>query len=444
MRVDQGVAEAGCSAVQTPPESHARAGATAGNRWLSRRRASRLPLAAVIAWWLGTFLVYLSPWPLNYWHVNVGWVAVLWLACCLGLTMGWFYGESLVPRRATRPVAWLPWVGLLLSWLLLPVLVRSYSAFSIFDLGRAIADQRAAYLLASDVIAGEAAQRRLLTVLVSVANLAILTSVPWFALAWISRGSRGWALALSAAPSIILAILSGRDSALGPLVIVVASAVLVAIGTRSLSAGRGAFLATAALLGLAFMFAWRRIARANVSGYVYSTCSPGTDCTEAVLPTDFLSGLHGALGYASMGFEGLGHALNAQWVFGGGYSHSAALTGLLGSPSLEVVQEQLDSLGWSSLGLWSTSLSWIANDVPFAMIPLLMVAVGAFVSRVWADATRLTDPINLTVFAYSMYVLIYMPLNFTIGASGPVYVAFLGLVLLWALRGLIPGRRYIG
>lgn len=392
----------------------------------------------LLVWWLGAFVLYLSPWPLNYWHVNLMGVTALWTACCLALHLGWLGAEGILPRaRHPRSLLWLPWVGLVLQLLLLPLVVRSYSAYSITELGNAWADQRSAFSLTSDVLVGQAAERRSLTALLAVSNLAVLTSVPYFAFMWMRHGRFGVAFLLSAAPAVVVAIASGRDSGLGPLVVVLASVGLASAGGGFWRSTRGIAATSVGIALLAVFFAIRRIARAEVSGIVYSDCPPGTDCIDAVLPTDITSGLFAALSYATQGFEGLGHALDAQWVFGGGFSHSAALAGLIsGGVPADVVHSQLDWLGWSSTALWSTSLSWIANDVPWVLIPVVIAGMGFFACRLWVDVRACPDPINLTVFAYTMYALVYMPQNFTIGLTGPVYVAFLGLALLWLVRGV--------
>jgi hypothetical protein len=150
--------------------------------------------------------------------------------------------------------------------------------------------------------------------------------------------------------------------------------------------------------------------------------------------------------YASQGFEGLGHAFNATWSFGGGYSHSPAVASIVksvfGVTHHEVVTEQLTRLGWSSTGLWSTGFAAIANDVPWVLVPLVLAAQGALLALAWKAALSEGDWLSTAVLAYTFFTLLFMPLTLQLATSGPLYVGYTVLVAAFLIRIAVRSVRH--
>jgi hypothetical protein len=402
-----------------------------------------LPAALLLSWWLGVFALYLLPWPLMYKLTAVGQVAALWLACCAALLVGFtLTGDTPSPAPASMR-HWLPRIGLIAQWALLPVIVRQYSGLDLGDLGSALSDQGNAYRLASEAIEAGAESRRALTVVIALANIAILTALPYFAYHWFTLRRAPVATVLAATPPVLISAYTGRDSLLAPAAMAVIGAALVAVGRRQFRMTKGLALAgilTATVAGFAFVA--RKFSRYTIEGvtFQYSSCAPGTTCEVPPVVGSLEAAIQTIASYATQGFEGLGHALGAHWAFGGGFSHSPALRRLLADDSQPpLVTDQLDQLGWSASGYWSTGLAHLANDVPWPLVPLVVLTVAILLQRVWADALRTPNPVNITVFGSWLYLLFMLPQNLTLAMNGPHYVAVLALTLLWSVRALQEG-----
>ena len=183
-------------------------------------------------------------------------------------------------------------------------------------------------------------------------------------------------------------------------------------------------------------FAARKISR-NPNGV--PLCPPGTDvCAATGAPTIWDSSLVYLSSYASQSFEGLGRALNGVWNFGGGLSHSGALSWLaetlFGITHGTVITNQLEKYHWSATDYWSTGLTWLANDVPWTLVPLVIAAQGFLLAIVWRSALRHGDWLSVALFSYSWLSLFFMMQNLQLAISGPIYLGYLALVVAYVAR----------
>lgn len=134
--------------------------------------------------------------------------------------------------------------------------------------------------------------------------------------------------------------------------------------------------------------------------------------------------------YLTQGYYGLSVALDAEFRPGYGLGHSRPLTYLasrMGVGPMEVTTDQLDSLGWSSKGAWSTGIAWIGNDVPFFLIPIVFGMIGILSGVAWIVTLRYGDGLALVIFCYLFYTMIYMPANLQLAQIGDAYLGVLSL-----------------
>lgn len=420
---------------------------TSGSLVGPRARGRHAVLAILLAWWLVCFSIYATGLPIAYTHRNAVLVAVLFGSVCVAAVLGfrWGLGRATfhVTFTSSRRVPVVVLVGLVATLGLVVPLSQTYSGFSVLEVGTALQDQGAAYAQATQRI-GEGFGARSSIVLAQTA-LAPFTLVvlPYLALKWFESRRFGILLLLALAAPIVQGLLVGRDQQTGLAVVLVTGAwVLSRVRRRmALTPKEAAFLAIAAVVGI-LAFSARKSSRTGTS----PLCAPGSDrCTLPFNDPGLLESAWVRLAsYASQGFEGLGRALDTEWVFGGGISHSSAVQGilssLLGTRPAPTVTTQLTNVGWSDYFYWSTSLTSLANDVPWILVPLVIAAQAFLLGVTWKRALARGDWLSTAVFCYTFLALLFMPQNLQLAQSGPLYIGYSVLVVAFLVRELVKGR----
>lgn len=449
-----GKAFASAKTPQRPRIGHARpvAGRASAdpNHKEGQRRIDRRPMVIVLGWWAFCMSLFLLDWPIQYDHTSdslvVTLVGVSGIASVVGYVLGSRVGD--VPARVAElgqevrherahgvlHRSRLPYVGLVISALLLLPTIASYTGLRLSSLRSALDDQGRAYALASDVIERGSGGRTSLLFITTLLAPLTLAALPYFSLRAFERVGAFGLVGAALTPSIILSILSGRTQQLGVATIVLGSGWL--IGKRRRRARIRVVEWLTPLLILLVLFTVVAIRKTErLEGRFL--CRPGQlNCQEKV------AGLEDAVltiaSYASQGFYGLSVALKADWSFGGGYSHSPALLNfsrlLGGSNSSQTVTDQLPGLGWSDRMFWSSGWSQLANDVPWILLPLLMFFVGVMFGSAWTQALLRGDWLSAAVAGYAFVGLIFMPQNYQLGSSGPLYVGVLALSAAFLVR----------
>jgi hypothetical protein len=413
------------------------------------RLMSGLPIFFITLWWLVCFGFYITGWPIQYNRGNVGTVALLFVAALVlvvasFLFIVWRRPLALKVRADSPELRRLPWfvvAGTVAVIALYFPLAATYSGYNFWEILPALSDQNEAYYLGSARIAEGYGPRALIVLAQTALAPLTLIVLPYLAMRWFDR-KRPLMLALLVvvlATSVFQSILTGRDFQL------VLAAVLIACAWLASRVRRGVYFAwidlwvvlgAGAIGGLTFGL--RKFARVNGVAF----CPQGADiCAIPHTPTIWESITVTVASYASQGFEGMGRALNAEWVFGGGYSHSPALAGILktlfGIENNNVVTSQLDSLGWSSTGYWSTGFTLIANDIPWALVPVVVALQSVLLAFAWRAVVSRGDWLSLGVFAYSFLSLLFMPMNLQLAISGPIYIGYIVITSAFIVRAVV-------
>jgi hypothetical protein len=72
---------------------------------------------------------------------------------------------------------------------------------------------------------------------------------------------------------------------------------------------------------------------------------------------------------------------------------------------------RLREIGWSDLHQWSTMFPWIANDISFTMVPVLLLLIGTVFGASWRDAVFAQNDRAVVVFAIFLLMMGYIPAN---------------------------------
>ncbi len=407
-----------------------------------------LPILIVVGWWLLSLVVYLIGWPIPYTRVNWPLVALLVASSAVAAFMGFVVvaqrldagvrpiADSRLPRVVLVGVV--ATVALLLPW------AAVYSGYQLWELAQAVFDQGEAFRLSSERIAEGRYDRLAFIALQTIAAPFTLTVVPFAALAWFERRQHGWVLLVGVAAQLVMSLLVGRDIYVVTTLVLIGAAWFVARVRARRAPSRNAFIGIAAI-GALFVVAFG--ARKHSRGPSAPLCPPGADvCAVEHAPTLLDSIVVSLASYTSQSMEGLGRAFEGDWVFGGGYRHAPALAGavetIFGGHPTRVITDQLVEHEWSDSAYWSTGFAWIANDVPWVLVPVIVGLLAAFLAWTWRRVVRDADWLSITVFAYGWLVMFFLAQNNQITTSGPTYIGYLVLSALFIIRDVRSRRRH--
>jgi hypothetical protein len=404
----------------------------------SKSTAPWLPVATLVIWWLICFGFYFTKWPISWAQTNFGLVCAMFLSSLIAMILGERLGSrsdvDTTIRDLEQANSRIPLIGLAILVALFIPMTQAYSGYGIGNLSDALSSQSDAYNQTTQLIMEGSGSRRVLLILQTLTAPLTLMALPYFALTWFQNRRNGRYFLLALALPLSMSVLTGRNQQLGITVLLTVAAWILSkirqgqtINLREL---RKAGLALAAIL---VVIAARLSDRTG--GRI--SCMQGADnCTSGISHGTLWTYVTTALpNYASQGFEGLGRAFNGAWHFGGGVSHSPALSVFLGVEQQVTVTTQLDLHDWSSTGYWSTAFTGIANDVPWILVPVVIGVQAYLLGKSWRSATQLGDPLSTTVAALTWVSLFYTPQNLQLAISGPTYIGYLVLIFIYVLRG---------
>jgi len=422
--------------------TQSRAVAPRGLAWIVTRR--NVPFAVIVFWWAVCFGLYAAGWPIPYTHHNILGVSALMAGTAICAAVGYRLGiGSQVPEP--RTVGWTLPVPVLIGFAATLILVipqtQAYSGFSLLDLGKALTNQGAAYSGASERIAEGFGARSAIVVVQALLAPFTLIVLPYFALSWFERRRHGVLLLVALVPPIVLGLLGARSVDIGISgIVLVGSWILSRVRRRMPLRGfEVVILVFVAIAGI-MAFGAQKLSRIGIA----PICPPGGPCTRN--DPGFIEGTWVLFAsYASQGLEGLGHALDAHWVFGGGFSHSKPVESMLAAffhfQPAPVVTSQLTTFGWSDTRYWSTALTSIANDVPWPLVPFVIGAYAVILGAVWRSAVERGDWLSVAVFCYAWLGLLFVPQNLQLAISGPTYVGFIVLLGWYFARSVLTRYR---
>lgn len=404
-----------------------------------------LPLLTFGGWWILCYIIYFIGWPITYSRTNAALVGLMFSSCLIMVFVGYNAGIRQPLAERSQPCSSrVPWMGLVVAILLFIPVNSAYAGFSVAELSYAFQNQAAAYSQASDRISEGYDARSLIVLAQTLFAPLTLAALPYFSLQWFERRQSLIPLIISITLPVLTSVLVGRDQQIGIVALILTLTWMMSRVRRNVRfhVSKLMMFGVASVV-LLLAFGARKLARSQ--GYL--PCAPGSNRCE-VLGQDasvWDAAVTFAASYASQGFEGLGRAFNATWNSGGGFSHSRALVNILSGGEQrdglnQVVTEQLDYLGWSSSAYWSTGFASLANDLPWVFVPFVVSAQALLLGLVWRSACRNADWLSVTLVCYTWISLFFMPQNLQLAASGPTYVGYLLLVILYLLRRL-RGRR---
>jgi hypothetical protein len=421
---------------------------------------TRLPLVLVLGYVAATFLLFLI-WPVN-WPIypSDNWVRLIgYVVLCLLALGGAAWTGSAGATRVTAPLPWLKpllMLGALAALLLLVPTSYTYTGRPPWTVLDALRDQGAAYKRLQAQLAVGGGQHLGMALLrgafapftYAVLPLGILR---WRAIAWSGR----FAVAVTAACSVVFSIMRGTDKEIADLFVVGVSAALVSFGRGRARGQRGAEIIRRywgwAVVAVVFvylaqgLYTERKDERLNAGRAVRtSVCANGSHiCADidnpwiAWLPERQRFGVSLFILSTCSGYYGLELALEKPFEPAYGVGHSPVALNLYEAitknraPHLRTYTWRNGADGWPEEYYWSTLVTWIANDVGFAGALLVLGIVGYLWGRWWREAAAgMSDPAAV-LFALATTMMVYFPANNQVFLTADGYAVTIVWVAIW-------------
>ncbi|MFK3818834.1 hypothetical protein ACI2KG_19865 [Pseudomonas sp. NPDC089407] len=387
-------------------------------------------------------------WPVSNGGVLLGFLLVTLFALGLGYTMG---GYTQAPGRPLLNWRRYYRIGALASIALSIPSTYAYTGKWPWDVLGVLGDQGAAYqemLKAletneSGIRIHVALARGLLAPFVCcVIPFAILN---WRSLRWVDI----LLLVGHISAILIFSLMRGTDRETGDLLVFLGGSFMILVGQACIRHRRFPFSAAkmfgAALLLLILLLATFALflerKEARMGGNSDFCVAGGVVCTQRSPSDDPLSSkmnfaFEMLTGYMAQGYYGLSLALKEDFTSTLGLGHSSFLMSNYSKVVDEALYERsylhkVDLAGWSDTAQWSTLFTWIASDVSFPLVPLVILIMGYLWGSAWKSALLKGSEAGALVFLFLTLSVLYMPANNQLTQTLDAYFAFVFWLMVW-------------
>lgn len=469
----------------------------AKSKKVTRNFYQLLPLVIILSWWVLGFISFAVGWPIEYPKTNFVGVTALFLSTFVLVLFAFSYSQTFKLRNLDKTITTqntaivLIKFATILSLVSVVPFIEIYSGYHTWDFFEAVVNQGKAFYLATERINEGSKSRTFFLIFQVIIAPLVMATIPFITIQWLKKRVTPYWVLLALLPGFLKSIYTGRDFPfISSMFVFIATLLIVTaiFGIKSKEFVKSIVtLAALLFIGIIF-FILRKTSRYDVDqiphlnelekkhaseaisqnqslsppGSVDSvvqsvnlnpgpSTAPSSESVEIVQNglssfthfTDQLSqwinsNLITIGSYVSQSFEGLSRALEGTWRFGGGFSHAPSInqfvSGITNPNGVKVITDQLVNFGWSDTANWSTGLSWLANDIPWIVVPLVIALQALLLGYAWKQSVETQDWLFMTIFAYSFLSLFFMFQNLQITLNGPIYVGYISLLVFAFVR----------
>lgn len=286
-----------------------------------------------------------------------------------------------------------------------------------------------------------------------LAGPLLILTIPFTAFYWSILGRRLRLLAAGAvAAQIVMYVCMGTNKVLADVLILVPSMVVAAHFAGLTRLRRVHLLIAAVVLVTAFglFFSFFSQTQQTRSGAALSSADfespplglPALEPYFARMPDPVQRGVYGLSFYLTHGYFALYLSLDLPWIPTYGLGNSMFLY-----RQVEKVFEgweisklpypvRLESYGWNAYQNWSTIYTWLASDVSFPGVIVLVFLIGHLFAKAWLDATWARDPVAVSMLGQFVIMIAYFSANNQCLQSGEGFSAFWATLVLWMARSM--------
>ncbi|MBM6545749.1 hypothetical protein JNO54_06300 [Janibacter sp. YIM B02568] len=148
-----------------------------------------------------------------------------------------------------------------------------------------------------------------------------------------------------------------------------------------------------------------------------------------------VGGADGLMFYLTHGYVGLSHALDQPFVWTGGQTTFYGFTRLFsgGLPPESYPARTEMATGWSASQVWQTAAPWLASDITFWGVPLLLLFIGGLATRLWRESRATLNPFAVLLLGQLAVGLFFFPANNHLLQTFPNASGVLIITLLYVM-----------
>ncbi|GAB3444356.1 hypothetical protein GCM10027517_23900 [Phycicoccus ginsengisoli] len=165
----------------------------------------------------------------------------------------------------------------------------------------------------------------------------------------------------------------------------------------------------------------------------------------SIMGPDIGRGVSATLFYPTHGYLGLSYNLGTDFQWTKGLGASRALDSYWGQ--YFGGQSQVDNTypartevrtGWPQGQFWATIYPWLASDITFPGTIVFMGLLGWWLAKLWFESVFQRDRLSVLLLCQEVLCIAYIPANNQIGTGRPSLIAFVSLLIMYALRRRKP------
>ena len=141
--------------------------------------------------------------------------------------------------------------------------------------------------------------------------------------------------------------------------------------------------------------------------------------------------------YMSQGYYGLSLALKEDFQWSYGVGNSIFLTNIFHKFfDRDVIfgktyPARVEKYGWGAYSNWHTFYTWIASDVTFPGVIVVVFFIGKLLAMTWIDTLKKENPFAIALFTLVILMIFYFPANNLVLSFH--FPAFFGLLFFWII-----------
>lgn len=139
--------------------------------------------------------------------------------------------------------------------------------------------------------------------------------------------------------------------------------------------------------------------------------------------------------YLTQGYYGMSQALTVDWTPMYGLGNSMFVVNIVSGNIHDIdqytYQMKLEPFGWDSDVRWHSIYTWIANDVSFYGVVIVMALIGLLFGMMFCSAITEKNPFARASVFFFILMMLFIPCNNQVGQTADNLLGFLMLILLW-------------
>ena len=275
-----------------------------------------------------------------------------------------------------------------------------------------------------------------------------LLQVPLTVFYWpkLTRALR-WASVASISGGALLYAAIGTNKGIADLVLLVPCLLVASVLARvnPLRKRQLLVLGAVCVVGFAVFFTFfargqaARVGSFSASGYMRGVGFVDRDnILVRSAPSGMQTGVVGMTSYVTQGYYALSMALDLpfepMWGTGSSMWVTRQVSRFDPGWATRSYPARLQQRGlWDAEGLWSSIYPWLASDVSFPGVLLIVFLVGRLLASAWLDTLRAANPFAVACLAYLLIMLFYFSANNQVMQSPESLFGFFATLILWQL-----------